>query len=313
MLRFDKFKIVCNTKYVQNINTDCFIANMKNDELLYYKYQQKTPYSLLVMVNYLKNELSIEFTSRILKEHCVDLINHMNIRECLLNINELKICRLDIDNIITNGIVTKCDITKDVACSDIDMVISQISLNLSNYKKWICKSYQHNGICLENVVSTPRYKKRLSVYNKGKELKKATNENFLNLLPDKNKVLDYFGDKLRFELNINTMDQIRYMLNIDNNMLTNVLQAVTNPILRVLDEAVMFQVNQCRQSSNLREYERVLLLQSCNYDLNQVEQTIRSLISRTTPVSRIMEPYRRLWEQHLHNQGPTIDIRAMIA
>lgn len=313
MLRFDKLKIICGTQYVQNINTDCFIAHIKNDKLLYYKYQQKAPYSLLIMVDYSKDELSIEFTSKILNQNCIDLINYTNIKDCLLNINALKLCNLGVDGIIENGIVTKCDVTKDVVCFDMDAVISQVSQNLSSYKKWICRTYQQNGTCIENVVSTPRYKKRLSLYNKGKELQKATNESFLNLLPDKNGLLAYFDNKLRFELNIATMSQIREMLNIDNNMLVNVLHASTNPILRVLDEAVLNQVNASRQSTTLRDYERELLLQSCNYDLNQVEQTIRSLISKTTPVSRIMEPYRKLWEQHQCNQNPTIKIRAMIA
>lgn len=313
MLRFDKLKLISSTQYVRNVNTNLFVTNSKNGELLYYKYQQKSPCSLLIMVDYNRNELSIEFTSKILKEQCIDLINHTNIKKCLLNINELKICSLDVDNLINNSIVTKCDITKDVVCSDMDMVISYVTQNLSNYRKWICKSYQYNGLCIENVVSTPRYKKRLSIYNKGKEIKKATNESFLNQLSDRSKVLAYYDGKLRFELNINTMNQIREMLSIDNNTLTNVLQANTNPILKVLDEAVIFHLTTSRKSTTLRDYERELLLKSCNYDLSKVEATIRSLISKTTSVSRIMEPYRKLWEHYHHNQSHAIDIRAMVA
>lgn len=298
--------------YVQNINTDYFIAHSKNSELLYYKYHQKSPYSLLIMIDFQKDELSLEFTSKILKQNCINLISQSNIKKCLQNINELQICSIDVDNVLKNSIVTKCDVTKDVVCTRIDEALQQVPNNLSNHKKWICKPYK-KGITIENIVSTPRHKQRITIYDKGYELNKATKADFLNMLPNKDEIKLYFQDKMRFELNINTMVQIRGMLNIDNNNLMSVLHAEASPFLFVLNKALKNQPCFLRQSTTLRDYERELLLQSCNYDLHQVELTVRSLISKNTPIKRIMEPYRTLWEKHQQEKlTPIIDIRTLI-
>ena len=72
MLCFDKFKLVCNNiEYISNIKENVFISHYKGEELLYYKYQQNTPYSLGIMVDYRKHELVLEFTSKVLGEECI--------------------------------------------------------------------------------------------------------------------------------------------------------------------------------------------------------------------------------------------------
>ena len=88
MIYFDKLKIVTNIRYISNINKDLFIENKKGNEILYYKYVQKFPYNLHILVNYSLNELVIEFTSKILKEKITELINKDNIKECIYNINQ---------------------------------------------------------------------------------------------------------------------------------------------------------------------------------------------------------------------------------
>lgn len=311
MLCFDKLKLISHVKYVQEIKIDYFVAHSKGNELLYYKYQLKAPYSLLIMVNYLKAELVIEFTSKILKERCIDLINYTNIRECLYSINELQVCNLDVENILADSCISKCDITKDVICTQMNEVIQQILTNRTNYKKWICKEYR-DGISLENIASTPRHKKRLIIYDKGKELKKAENGNFLSLLSNREEVEQYFGDKVRFELNINTMAQIRDLLNIPDNTLYNVLHSEASPILIVLEKAIKNPFENSRQSSTLKDYERELLIKSCGYNLNQVEMVVRSLISKKTPVSRIMQPYRELFYKLTDNHIPVNNLLTLI-
>ena len=72
MIQFDKLKIVTNIRYISNINKELFIENKKGNEILYYKYKQKTPYNLIIIVNYFQNELVIEFTSKILKDKFIE-------------------------------------------------------------------------------------------------------------------------------------------------------------------------------------------------------------------------------------------------
>lgn len=301
MIQFDKLKIVTNISYIDNINKDLFIENKKGNEILYYKYSQKTPYNLLIMINYSQNELVIEFTSKILKDKFTQLINKDNIKECIYNINQLNLCHLNIDNIINDSSIVKCDITKDITYNNINEITNFININRSNYQKWNCKKYK-NGIILENIVATPRNKKRITIYNKEKEISKSDNIPFLNILSNKNKALEYFKNKIRFELNINTKIQIRNLLSIDNNNLLEALNSSENPIITILDEAISNIINPNKQSTNLREYERQLLLKECEYNLSKVESIIRTHTSKSTSIKRIMQPYIEL-NNRLNNQS----------
>ena len=265
-------KLITSINYISDINSTVFLASIKADEVLYYKYQQDKPYSLLILVDYNHNELVLEFSGKILLDKYSQLINRETIKDSLNNVNKLNICRLDIEAILQDAEVVKCDVTKDIE-TDINVINNTIRQNLTNYRKWTVKQY-NSGIVLENVVSTPRYKKRLVIYNKGKELEKVNNINFIDSLTAKNEILSYFKGKVRFELNINTKQQIRQLLNIPNNNIQNVLNATANPILTVIDEAVKYEPQQ-QKAQTLRDYEHVLLLKDCDYDMVRVEAKVR--------------------------------------
>jgi len=310
VITFDKMKIITSINYISDINPKSFVAMTKFNEVLYYKYQQDKPYSLLILVDYNHNELVLEFTGKILLDKYSQLINRETIKDSLNNINKLNICRLDVEAILYNAEVVKCDITKDIE-TDINVINSTIRQNLTNYRKWTVKQY-NSGIVLENVVSTPRYKKRLAIYNKCKELEKVNNINFIASLDTKNEILSYFKGKVRFELNINTKQQIRQLLNIPNNNIQNVLNATANPILTVIDEAVKYEPQQ-HKAQTLRDYEHELLLRDCGFDLVKVEAKVRALSSKNTSIKRLMQPYKELYKQINSVNSCAIDIRELVA
>lgn len=309
MIKFDKIKIVTSTDYIINLNTERFITVTKYDEVLYYKYHQETPISLLIIVDFEHNELVIEFTGKILFENYPNLICSETIVQCLQNINRLGICKLEVDAILKDAEVVKCDVTKDIKC-DFKSLISTIRQNITNYSKWNVKSYG-NGIVIENVVATPRYKKRLAIYDKGNELRKATNINFINSLKNSYEVIDYYKNKMRFELNINTKQQIRQFLNIPNNQLVNVLSSKANPILTVIDEAIKYE-SPLIKTLTVRDYERGLLLKDCDFDLVRVEAKLRSLSSKNTSIKRLMQPYKDLYKRINSINSPTFDVRSLV-
>lgn len=309
MIKFDKIKLTTSIDYIININTERFVTVTKYDEVLYYKYHQETPISLLIIVDFEHNELVIEFTGKILFENYPNLICSETIVQCLQNINRLGICKLEVDAILQDAEVVKCDVTKDIKC-DFKSLISTIRQNITNYSKWNVKSYG-NGIVVENVVATPRYKKRLAIYDKGNELRKATNINFINSLKNSCKVIDYYKNKIRFELNINTKQQIRQFLNIPNNRLINVLSSKANPILTVIDEAIKYE-SPLIKTLTIRDYERELLLKDCDFDLVRVEAKLRSLSSKNTSIKRLMQPYKDLYKRINSINSPTFDVRSLV-
>lgn len=313
MIKFDKLKIVTSIDYINIINNKSFTANIRDNHLLYYKYQQETPYNLMIMKNYQHNELILEFTGKILLDKYSSLINLNTIRECLQEINRLGICYLDIDSILSYGEVTKCDVTKDITYHKIEDIINIIKQNISNYEKWITKAYLKEGLVVENVVKTPRYKKRLSIYDKGKEMLSSNNKYFLNMLKNKEQLLAWFKGKIRFELNIGTKEGIRQLLNVPNNNLQTVLASKTNPILTVFDEAISDSSGQQRKPMELKDYEHILLLKECGYNMKAVSAKIKTLISPSTSLNRTLKVYRNLYSQIQNDPVTGLDIRDMIA
>ena len=260
----------------------------------------------------MKNELIIEFTSKILKDDCISLINIDNIKQCLSNINKLGICKIDIENILYDSIVVKCDVTKDFKINlQIKEICTQIRKSIKNYEKWKLKRYNKEGISIEKVAKTPKYKRRIIIYDKRKELMKVTNRKFLNSLKNRNRIFDYFKDKIRFEVNINSMAQMREMLNIENNSLSNVLNSEANPIYDLLNNILDPKIKSYH-STMWKDYLKELVLKDNDFDLEKLEAKIRSMIPATTSVKRTLEPYREFLER-LKKMNDNIDILALVA
>lgn len=295
MIKFDKMKLVTDIRNISHIDKAAFTQTYKDGELSNCKYEQKRPFHLSIVANQKQRELTVEFSGKILLDAYPDLINKTNIRKCLEQVNSIGVCVLDVEAFLCDSHVVKCDVTKDITHSDIKGVISDIELNLSNRKKWVAKDYR-GGLTVENVVSTPRCKKRLTVYDKRKELEKADNADFLSTVKDKDTLLSYFADKVRFELNINTMAQIRSLLNIPDTKLQTVLNATANPILAVIDKAVRYEKPKVKPQS-LRDYERMLLIKECGNDMAEVEAKVRSFSSHNTSITRAMRPFRELFQR----------------
>ena len=207
---------------MENVNEHVFQTIVRDGQLTSYKYQQDTPFFLQIRKDFINSECVIEFTGKILLDRYPELINRDNIRYCIEQINSLGICEIDTDRLLQTAYVAKCDVTRDVTSIDIKEIITQTKQNLTNYDKWEVEKYP-NGICLRNKVTTDRYKKRVCIYDKGKELTQQTNSSFLLSLHQSQTLLDYYQDKVRFELNIGTMIQVRKLLEVADNSLNKVL------------------------------------------------------------------------------------------
>ena len=119
MLTLDKLKIVVPyADCVGEIDKTKFNTLSKDGVVTAYKYQQVSPYLLYIEQDLEDDELIIEFTGKILGPRYSELINKMNIRQCIENINALKLCTLDIDSILNDAKVVKADVTQDAEYPD---------------------------------------------------------------------------------------------------------------------------------------------------------------------------------------------------
>lgn len=310
MIKFDRLKLVCSLDVVENVNERVFQTIVRDGLLTSYKYHQDTPFYLLIRKDFIHSECVIEFTGKILLDRYPELINRDNIRYCIEQINALGICDIDTDKLLQTAIVAKCDITKDIPSTQIKDIISQTKQSLSNYEKWEVEKYP-NGICIRNKVTTDRYKKRVCIYNKEKELSAQSNATFLNAVRTPSKLLDYFKGKVRFELNIGTMVQVRRYLQITDNSLNKVLTSTSNPILSILDEALKKDTD-TKQHTIFKDYVYSLILADNNNDLAELEAKVRALTPKGTIIKRKMKPYRDYFNRQ-NAASAKVDIRNLVS
>ncbi len=302
MIKFDKIKIVSSIENVKSLNKDVFENKVKDGCIVEQRYTMMSPYYLYIEADYREQELILEFTGKILKDDYKDLIHANDIHTCLSNINDLGLCNLNIDGILADGVIVKADVCLDVDYPDCKALTKSLRANVSNFNKYLARTIGDNFV-IEKNVQTKGYKRRLTIYDKAKEIQKAGNRSFLSTLDNPQLLLDYFDGKIRFELNLNSKEQIRKSLNIYDTSIREVLNSTATPIWDMLDSAIE-EVDGDIACSNLAELKNKLVLESCGYDLAKVEALLRNFYSQGTHISQVMKPYRALAAKLSQNLTP---------
>lgn len=137
-----------------------------------------------------------------------ELINKNNIGKCFDHINRMGFCRVDADMVLECGKVCSMDVTKDVPYTDATTLSEWLRTHTVNHRKYLARNISGN-LSIEKNVRTKAYKRRLTVYDKEKELRRSDNQDFIDILTDPEGLLSYFKGKIRFEFNLNTQQSIR--------------------------------------------------------------------------------------------------------
>ncbi len=304
MLKFDKVKIISSLRYITRINEEKFQSIVKNGQLVEQKFSMQSPFLLYIEADYQEQELIIEFTGKILQDNYPQLINQTTIEQCLCNINQMGLCQLDIATILANVEIVKADVCQDVDYPDCKALTNSLRAGISNFQKHLPRIICGNFVIEKNVQTKSR-KRRLTIYDKAEELDKANNRAFLALLHDKQALLNYFEGKVRFEMNLNSKEQLRQTLHIASTTIEAVLGSTANPIWEFLDGAVEDEVADTQHTS-LTELKNRLLLEHCGYDLAKVEALLRAYCSPNTHISQAMKPYRALAAKLSDNLSPSL-------
>ena len=312
MLQFDKLKLVAPLASTTNHDLSRFIVNSKQDTILSYKYQQKSPFSLIIEHDFTKGESVLEFTSKVLKEDYPKMISLETIERCLTNINTLGLCKIDVEMFMQQSRVVKCDITRDVVWTDFTSLHNVLSINVSNRSKWEITKYSNHGVVIDSKLKTKRLKNRLSIYRKDVELKKKRNAQFLNSLNDPISLISHFEHVVRFELNVDKEEPIRTLLQIETNDLMSVLHSDANPIAEVFKKAIKTEPSLIPMHMKLKDLEKWALIQYCQNNDIELETLVRRTISKNTSVKQTMELYRKLQNINLSNGIQPIDIYNLI-
>lgn len=278
LIKCDTIKIRTNYKYLLEEKIAFNITNnaTKNIEIgRWYntKYNPSIPYDVYIATNYIHQTLEIEFSSKILLERYPELISKDTIRQCLVNLNKLGICTIDIDGVLNNGWVIKADVTKDVDLRLTDEVLNALNQNVANYRRFKWTHYDHKGITFTKDVVYG--KEQIYVYNKYKELLSQSRK-FIDSLSNRNEIMDYFDGKTRFEIRLESAAQIKEQLGVSNRI-DDFFNAIDSAVREQFDR--VFDVSaQPLDTSNCKSWDEwaiAHLLDYYKYDLKRIEQDMR--------------------------------------
>lgn len=302
MIRFDKIRFVTPLSNVSLCDNEKWQTTSQNGEIICQRFKQMHPCLIVVEVHYPSNELTVEFTGKILKDDYPMLISRKTIRKCLDAVNEIGVCVLDIDKVLSDSTLLKCDVTNDIVGVDISDLKNYVTSHITNNKVWKVKSFpQKNNIVIEKEVSTARAKRRMTIYDKHKELERRTNLTFLEWVHDPKKILSYFSERIRFELNLVTCRAIMQELDVDDCSLITVLDSTANPLSVFFNNVLFEDTQNSIQVDSMRMYDKLNTLIVNNWDLNLVEQKVRQFHPNSFRTT-LMNDYRNLKEAYCANR-----------
>lgn len=223
------------------------------------------------------------------------MITAETLPQCLYNLNDLGICIIDIDGVLKTGCITQADITKDVSLELTDDILTALNNNVGNYRRFKWQHYDGKGITFTKDI-IGRGKEEIKFYNKRKELSStAQNRRFLDLLANREQVENYFSDKTRIEISMNTQPQIRNSLQIDNTYIPTFFTSTANPLLSQFDK--IFNCSTVDTSIGIDNYDTWAMskiLELYNGNLQLIEQDVRRLYKFRSGVNSRMAKFEQL-------------------
>lgn len=302
LITFDRIKIKSNYKYLLDTKVkfnEMFHSRSGEKIGLYYSSKDdiNVPHNLYIAISYTKQTLTLEFSSKILKENYPYLISRDTIKQCLSNINKLNICDIDVDSILLNGAVTSVDVTHDVDLILDEKVLDTLNSQVKNYRRFKWTHYNKEGITFTKDVKSKDCTETITLYNKEKEICTSHNKDFLNSLSQPRQIMDYFKGKTRFEITLDTPKKIMNYLNLVDTKIFSVLNSETNPVLIQFDK-VFGDSSTDIPETTFDDYENwamKIILKSYKGDLKQLEQDVRSKFSSRSGASKRMKKFETVY------------------
>ena len=291
MVTFDKIKIVAPIDSAYIVDPDKFDIVQDSGRVKSMRKSMSSPFTISIEFNYHSGEFILEFTGKVLGKRYSELISKETILTCFEKINELGYCVVDPAKMMSATVV-KCDVTKDIPVEDTKSLNKWIKGNISNYQKYTCRVLGNGNLIVEKNVTTHKRKKRMTIYNKEKEMALSKEREFV----ETNNLTNTFSGLCRFELNLTSQQQIREALGITGNTLLEVLNSNRNPIADFMDEVMIDGSSQSENSNKYwKQYVRSLVLRDCNYDIEQVDARLREYYDAgNVSITQKMKPFREM-------------------
>lgn len=302
-ITLDRIKIKANNKYLLEKKVKFNEQYQKSTGRLIGEYYSSKddwdiPFNVYVAVSYPKQTLTLEFSSKILKEHYPLLISRETIDECLDNLNQLGLCTIDVNGILESGCITSMDVTTDVPFDLSNEVLDCLNEQVGGYRRFKWRHYENEGIEFVRDVKSPDCKECIKLYRKGKEIKNFNNRDFLNSLSyeQRFKLEDYFADKTRIEMSLNTQRKIREYFKVEDTYISEVLNSTANPLLKQFDKIFepYIQRKNIPICKDYKTFAMQAILNVYNGDLKQIEQKLNGLYKSRSGCKEQMDKIKAL-------------------
>ncbi len=316
-ITFDRLRLSLPLSTIEILQPTMFRSTVSGTgEVIRMKYEQTSPFYYSIEIDEIKRCGIVEFNGKVLLDRYPELINYRNIINCFENINQYKVCYILPSEALAYAVVLQCDVTKDIPCN---IPINELQHNMTfrNNKKWCVRDITNNRYTIERTCTTKRKKARMVIYDKAVEMSRKVNEDFLKTVTNHESQLDYFRNKVRYELNLNSIDRIRHFFGLKETKLSNLLNTSSDPIRNFLEEAIVdnqYFENVLNFSGNLRSLEHLLLMAICDFDMHKLEMVIRDLYGSSRSISRTMSPYQDIYTKlgaHVSRSLPNSNLMDM--
>lgn len=325
LITLDRVKIKANNKYLLEKKVKFNEQYHKSTGRLMGEYYSSKddgdiPFNVYVAVSYPKQTLTLEFSSKILKEHYPLLISKETIEECLDNLNLLGLCTIDVKGILETGCITSMDVTTDVPFDLSDEVLDCLNEQVGGYRRFKWRHYENEGIEFVRDVKSRDCKECIKFYRKGKEIRSSANRDFLKSLAYEQQFAmeDYFADKTRIEMSLNTQRKIKEYFKVEDTYISEVLNSTANPLLKQFDK--IFEPSIPRNSIPIcNDYETFAMqaiLTVYNGDLKLIEQALKRMFASRSGCKKRMDKIEALKKERQNGTTSRViisEVRSLIA
>lgn len=310
MIKYDKLKIVTSMDALISLQEDRWEIKTQGGVIVEESFVQRTPCLVMLRVKRTTGELLMEITGKILKDNYPQLITSKTIGKCLDAINALGACIIDEDYVLQNAYVTRCDVTVDVPLADFEQFKTSIETNIKQPFKWNVRHYDKN-LTIEKNVKTPKVQRRMSIYDKEKELPKNTD--FLRWVNNPEEIKNYFKGRKRFELSLTTCSSIKEELGIPTCRLKDVLSSTANPHVVFFTNLLKPSEKVTNTKKTMRMYDKESTLIRHDWQLRSVEILYKQHYGDKYRTS-MLDDYRELLAEHNRAEMlEQIDFHALFA
>lgn len=285
-LKFDTVRFITKSNYISYINDELFkhdidiiTGELKSLEYNHHGHTDITPFELYIRANFRSNRMTIEFSSKILLAEYPLLITNQTFRQCLLNIESLGICKLDIDRIIKDCYFNKLHVTKDIELELTAEILNSLNQCTGDYRRY--KWYRYtDAILFTKDVKAVDCRESIIIYNKETEIALSKNKLFLNKTGNTEQILLHFKGKTRFEVNLENKRRIMKDLGIADTSFHSVMNTHKNILLSLFDK--IFATDTLSQSNaiqidNIVDYGIWCIIRYHNFELKSIEQEIKDI------------------------------------